>query len=463
MAACGQLKDIILNNKAVTILSIVLFAFVISTIALAGSNQRKKNAIRQCEADLINSKKPQCLVNITSDLPDREPVYLRIANGLNELWYPEGPLLEWTRSSLDFSLLCAGTGNTVLDGANDLASGQCGSDGKFKIGDKSYEAKDLTCKSEVDGDFQNLGTCAEGRGISYQLGFKTVFGNRFITYFDACFHSDTQSLLYTKHIIPSGAQQTTVTVDNAVWKKGDLVPDFDAIYKQADQKTRLTALLGSEEEANKYLIQDVQYLSKGHMTPKGDGVFRSWKRASFFYMNAVPQWKTVNEGNWNEVEKLSRWISAVLKEDLDSYQGSGVEVMTLPDKDKKQQPLSLADKVAQVPLWHWKIIKSTKLDAGIAFVTLNNPFVAKLDDLRPPCLKNICTKTGWAKAEFTNFTQGYTQCCDPNEILRFVPHAPYEAMVRNVLTSGMVMDSGAEALARGLKLALLMVIVLVFR
>lgn len=47
--------DVILNNKLVTFLSVALFAFMITTIALASSNQSKKNAIQECQAELSDS------------------------------------------------------------------------------------------------------------------------------------------------------------------------------------------------------------------------------------------------------------------------------------------------------------------------------------------------------------------------------------------------------------------------
>lgn len=46
------ITDVILNNKLITFLSVALFAFIITTIVLAGANNSNADALAECENKL---------------------------------------------------------------------------------------------------------------------------------------------------------------------------------------------------------------------------------------------------------------------------------------------------------------------------------------------------------------------------------------------------------------------------
>lgn len=168
----------------------------------------------------------------------------------------------------------------------------------------------------------------------------------------------------------------------------------------------------------------------------------------------------VNEGNWKRVEELTRDIAAHLNEDLIVLQGTR-GVLELPHATGSvMTPVTLASAGIEVPLWSWKVLKSEKLNAGIAFVTLNNPYETKLEQL---LCENICQQTGWSDSQFTDYKKGFTYCCDPNMLVRYVPHAPDEAMVNTVLTKSMLPTNGGLSLGGCLKIVVAVVLALIVK
>lgn len=433
--------DIILNNKLTIFLGVALFAFVISTISLASSNNSKKNAIEQCEAQYSEATTvPLCSIEISA-LPANDPVYLKIdKDNKLKLWTFSGSKLSWDKTTGETALLCSGTGNFLEASNTQFTKKTCSKGTQFTIADKTYDAKTLKCKSAVTGDSSGGGQeCGNYQGTLFNLGFNADT-NGFVTYIETCINETRSTVLYTRHVLPGAAIKKSVSGNDGTWQQGAFFAnskiDMDSTFKTSSQEARFELLLGSKDQANKYLGQ---YLERGHMTPNGDGIFHTWRQASFFYENAVPQWKDVNGGNWANVEALARDIASHLQEDLIIIQGTQ-HVLTLPDASNKAVEITMHADGVEVPLWNWKIVKSEKLNAGIAFVTLNNPFETKLDNVEELC-ENICSETGWSNAQFTDFKKGYTYCCDPNSLVRMVRHSPDEGMVKTVLTKAMLPET----------------------
>lgn len=82
--------------------------------------------------------------------------------------------------------------------------------------------------------------------------------------------------------------------DRPAFKVGDLKSKvrFSSVYTQNSQRDRLAVLLGSEEEARKY-ISAGSFFAKGHLTPDGDAVLDTWAGATYFYINAAPEWQVI--------------------------------------------------------------------------------------------------------------------------------------------------------------------------
>lgn len=196
--------------------------------------------------------------------------------------------------------------------------------------------------------------------------------------------------------------------------------------------TRLTLLLGSQEQAQRFLTSS-SFMARGHMSPDADGIFRSWQFTTYFFTNVVPQWQVINAGNWLRVENAARTIATNMQEDLVIINGVH-RILTLPHVNGQQIPITLeAGGNIEVPQWYYKVIRSAATNSAIALVTLNDPFVTSIPANQIPCT-DICLQTGWHHANYNNFALGRTICCSIADLRNSEPTVPAEASAANVLT-----------------------------
>lgn len=84
-----------------------------------------------------------------------------------------------------------------------------------------------------------------------------------------------------------------------------------------------------------------------------------------------------NGGNWVRVENAARNKAANLKQDVLIFTGT-YGILSLPNENNTQIPLTLEANGIEVPKWYWKIIKASHLNAAIVLIGLNNPFATSL-------------------------------------------------------------------------------------
>lgn len=177
-------------------------------------------------------------------------------------------------------------------------------------------------------------------------------------------------------------------------------------------------LLGPKQ---KYISNEKSVaISRGHLTPSSDFAFPDLMKATFQYVNVVPQFETINKGNWREIEK---WVYN-LTETGDVMVVTGTYgILELYHSIKKtlvKMYLNPTFNKIPIPKWMYKIIK-TNTNIHVV-VTYNNPFAQYSP--APICKREACPSS------FNNergiiFREGYTYCCDVVDFVSKVSVPPW--------------------------------------
>lgn len=70
------------------------------------------------------------------------------------------------------------------------------------------------------------------------------------------------------------------------------------------------------------------YLVEGMLVPRSDMYYRAQQDSTYFYINTVPMWKSVRDGNWKLVEDIVRKTAGQQSVNLDVWTG-GYQVLSL--------------------------------------------------------------------------------------------------------------------------------------
>uniref|UniRef100_A0A182FLR6 DNA/RNA non-specific endonuclease domain-containing protein n=2 Tax=Anopheles albimanus TaxID=7167 RepID=A0A182FLR6_ANOAL len=366
-----------------------------------------------------------CVINVKTDLPYPEPVFIRN----NNLWIPSDGKLNWGLAESNL-ISCPRSG--VVNSTIETTLLTCVAGNLYILNGELVNISQVVCSRPVTGDREPTNKPCANSGTIHNIGFQ-IDGVGFVKHFDVCYNAQTSSVVYTKHMIPGDSIVDSIVESYRPSFKVAGVPSGtapDAAYTIKSQLTRLTQLLGSSQQAAKF-VSNLSYLARGHMTPDADGIFRTWQWDTYFFINVAPQWQKVNGGNWLAIEKLGRTIADQLQHDVIVYTGT-YDVLTLPHVNGTMIPITLSTSGIEVPKWTWKILKSSATNSAIAFVTSNNPYRTTIDEDEFLC-PDICKNTGWYTPSFDIFPKGFTYCCTVNSLNATIKYIPDDANAVNIL------------------------------
>lgn len=139
---------------------------------------------------------------------------------------------------------------------------------------------------------------------------------------------------------------------------------------------------------------------------------------TFKYVNVVPQFVSINDGNW---EKIEKWVRGLIPRGSSLIVRSGaVGVLSLATDaggTKKQAYLITEQSKNPIPEWMYKMVRDVQHKLLYVFLTYNNIYENKKPTPHKACKPIPCP----LPLEDTP-RAGYTYCCKPEDFAKLISH-----------------------------------------
>ncbi|GJQ81833.1 hypothetical protein Trydic_g372 [Trypoxylus dichotomus] len=301
---------------------------------------------------------------------------------------------------------------------------------QFRYGSSNVPVSAFTCAVSPKSVAQYTGIPCLKQYKEFQIGYE--YKKDFITLIKGCFDKKDQITLYTASTIPKAINVAKQIQERKCWTVGGFftIPNVNEIYSKAEQTVSINNQLGLPSTSTKYIASTTnRYLARGHLTPKTDFIFGPQQDATFICINAVPQWQTLNAGNWKKLEADLKDLATARKRDIKITTGMS-DILSYPhDKTSQQTPLymytDLQQKAIPIPKYIWKIAYIEELKQGIAFVGVNDPYFSNTQSVT--VCPDVCSQASYIQLNWSNHTRyGYVYCCEIDALRSKVSNVPIE-------------------------------------
>ncbi|XP_017001668.2 uncharacterized protein [Drosophila takahashii] len=269
----------------------------------------------------------------------------------------------------------------------------------------------VNCSSVLKASVVNVpDTSCPTPSLTYAVGY--YLKDHFMELYRNCYdkgklalqHSIYKTYRYTK----SATRPTSVH-----WQRDLLMSAQEVVsFKRQVSQACVSTTLGAN--------QPNCVFDRGHLTPSSAFIFTEFKKATFRYLNAVPQYNLVNVQNWEYIEA---WVTRLVKGNYDNRYRTydvlkvctgALGVHDLKHSNKRitrRVPIYLHNDIKiPVPKWMYKIVSHLSGDKWVmlTYNDVNQPF--------PRDLNQICITTACPEGLNRNGV-GFTVCCKPLEFI----------------------------------------------
>lgn len=241
--------------------------------------------------------------------------------------------------------------------------------------------EDFTCTSNFEPHVLNTNEQCSNKGTLLRVGFDLIISGskKFRRLYDVCYDMESSSPVFVKHEFSRTnlKQQPNVDCpDN--WKYRGFFGGINANNRYT-KRISFDTIRAQSNRANAEKLIDVnsakKFLARGHLAPKSDFVFAPKKLITCHLINAAPQWQSINNGNWSNMEdELHKIVKVDPSSSLDIMTG------TFGVFSVDSTPLYLIpgnpDRVP-IPKAFFKIINILPKNVKFVIIGVNNPYATK--------------------------------------------------------------------------------------
>ncbi|KAH8307462.1 hypothetical protein KR044_012644, partial [Drosophila immigrans] len=386
-----------------------------------------------------------CSFRVNGDLKDPAPLFvLRNAAGQPEYLQPDHDGLAQLKHGGQLELYCSGSKGfkDTFEGYSRL-NVSCWGEKGFLLRGSIYQLEDFVCSSWPAHTARSTTRSCNGGTNLLEVGFQLAQGTEpddFLQLYDVCHDEELEVTRYVHHVLLPGSAQYQRSVSRPSFITGSFygAKDVNQKYTQVQQNVTISEILGMD--ASPYFnISGNVYLARGHLSAKTDFVFGAAQQATFYFVNAAPQWQTFNAGNWERIEDSVRKFVADENITADCYTGTW-GVSTLPDVDGVERELYLDfdennNGLIPVPMLYFRVIRDRESQRGIVLIGVNNPHLS-MEQIQKDYV--ICPDIGdqidWISWTKEDLKKGFSYACTVEEFTKVVKDLPLE----DLATSGVL-------------------------
>uniref|UniRef100_A0A336LKP8 CSON012545 protein n=1 Tax=Culicoides sonorensis TaxID=179676 RepID=A0A336LKP8_CULSO len=418
--------------RTIQSLSVVLLLISVTNARVAlklNENEILSEIIR-----LNDTKADGCQIDINKDLNEPQP--LVIVPGTDRFLLPDDERgIIFLEKGAQIELYCSKSfhGMTNVQFRNITCE-----NGNFVENGQLFQYRDFNCTEYPFHVAVRTGKKCFNDASVLDVGFEV--GYRFLKVYEICFDEVLETTHYVTHEFTPPYKTHQAGFPRPGWLNTGYYNGkrVDTLYTRASQREVVTKILNSTTQVDKYIPETSDfYLARGHISAKSDFIFGSQHRATFWLMNAAPQWQVFNNGNWIAVEIAIKNFVADRNIEVDAYTGTH-GVTTLWDEQNKPHEIYLAfdennNGLIPVPKIYYKILVERKTKFGIVLIGVNNPYL-DLKEIESDYVlcKDVSDQINWVSWDKKNITLGYSYACDVNEFMAVIKHIP-DLIVKGLL------------------------------
>lgn len=344
------------------------------------------------------------------------------------------------------SVFCNDNGIEGYDGNPNLLRAKC-DHGALKVHVEDEDAMDapeseivnfsaLKCRSVKSAELKYTSRkCGPHRGSRIiKVAYQVMCGS--LAVYETCHDADHRINHYTHHRMTPANSKYQGGYRDEDWNTGDLYKyegltksDVTRMYTKKSVKAKVQDILGVDS-TNVVLLRTNKYIARGHLMANVDGALHIFQKASFMYLNIMPQYQINNGGNWKRMEDALRNFVGNYGGNLDIYTGTA-DVMT---QDGAPLYLYNENESHKFPIqnYFYKIIVSETRFQAMVVVCINNAEVrwpeserfihcrGQIGESPDPDISDV---TGLFTGNFDeavrhNYERGYMYTCTIQSFLR---------------------------------------------